>query len=140
MDLEKHGADDERADDERADDASTTNVADAGLVAADGLGAASEATGWCDGCSGCDLPLLGLIRVSALLVVVAALLPGPVGTAVAGLGLRGYRRWLSRWAPRCPGTPSCSAYAVDVVSRRGARSGLRLAARRVARCGRYPAV
>jgi putative membrane protein insertion efficiency factor len=49
--------------------------------------------------------------------------------------LRGYRRWLSPLlAPRCRFAPSCSAYALEAVTRHGALRGSWLAVRRLARC------
>lgn len=51
------------------------------------------------------------------------------------LALRGYRRWLSPLlAPRCRFAPSCSAYAVEALTRHGALRGSWLAVRRLARC------
>jgi len=56
-------------------------------------------------------------------------------TALLLLALRGYRRWVSPLlAPRCRFAPSCSAYAVEAVSRNGALRGSWLALRRLARC------
>ncbi|QNG55658.1 membrane protein insertion efficiency factor YidD [Pseudonocardia petroleophila] len=49
--------------------------------------------------------------------------------------IRFYRRRLTRFTPRCPSTPSCSAYALTAVEERGVRRGLVLAARRIRECG-----
>ncbi|MBW0135392.1 membrane protein insertion efficiency factor YidD [Pseudonocardia abyssalis] len=91
----------------------------------------------CDGCDGCDcnLTLLSLTRLSTLLLLAAAVLPDIGGGAVVRL-IRFYRRRLTSLTPRCPSTPSCSAYALAVVEERGVRRGLVLAARRVRECGR----
>ncbi|WP_214401342.1 membrane protein insertion efficiency factor YidD [Pseudonocardia lacus] len=97
-----------------------------------------------DGCDGCDLPCDGcelpcdcslLLSVSTLLRLAAFLAPGRAGRrpVLALLGL--YRRRLTRFTPRCPSTPSCSAYAVAAVQDLGARRGLVAAARRVRDCG-----
>lgn len=46
-----------------------------------------------------------------------------------------YRRFLSPLTPRrCRFEPTCSAYALEAVSRHGALLGVLLAARRIARC------
>lgn len=90
--------------------------------------------GGSDGCScdgPCDLPLL---RVSPLLLVAAAMVPAHGASGLVRAALRGYQRWLSRFTPACPSTPSCSAYALSAVARHGARRGLRLAAARVRAC------
>jgi hypothetical protein len=83
----------------------------------------------CDG--PCDLPLL---RVSPLLLVAAAMVPAHGVSGLVRMVLLGYQRWLSRFTPTCPSTPSCSAYALAAVARHGARRGLRLAAARVRAC------
>jgi len=50
--------------------------------------------------------------------------------------VHGYRRFVSPLLPpSCRFTPSCSAYAVEALSRHGARRGSWLAARRLLRCG-----
>jgi hypothetical protein len=90
--------------------------------------------GGSDGCScdgPCDLPLL---RVSPLLLVAAAMVPARGANGLVRAALLGYQRWLSRFTPACPSTPSCSAYALSAVARHGARRGLRLAAARVRAC------
>jgi hypothetical protein len=90
--------------------------------------------GGSDGCScdgPCDLPLL---RVSPLLLAAAAMVPARGASGLVRMALRGYQRWLSRFTPACPSTPSCSAYALAAVARHGARRGLRLAAARVRAC------
>jgi hypothetical protein len=91
-----------------------------------------------DGCS-CDGPCdFSLLRVSPLLLVAAAVVPARGAGGLVRASLRGYQRWLSRFTPACPSTPSCSAYALAAVGRHGARRGLRLAAARVRACGPVP--
>ncbi|RZT84273.1 hemolytic domain-containing protein [Pseudonocardia sediminis] len=85
----------------------------------------------CDACSGCDL-----MRLSTVLLAVAALTPPAASGSTAVAALRFYRRRLTRWTPRCPSTPSCSAYALAAVEELGPRRGLAAAARRVRDCGR----
>jgi putative component of membrane protein insertase Oxa1/YidC/SpoIIIJ protein YidD len=108
-------------------------------------------SGWCDGigscdvpscdfpsCDGCDVPGCDcnlLLRLSTLLAVAAALVPGRAGRRPVLALLRFYRRRLTRFTPACPSTPSCSAYAVRAVQDLGARRGLAAAARRVRACG-----
>jgi hypothetical protein len=103
----------------------------------------SQERGWeaCDGvatCSACALPCdcSLLLNLSTALRLAALLVPGRAGRrpVLALLGL--YRRRLTRFTPRCPSTPSCSAHAVDAVRALGARRGLLAAARRVRDCGR----
>ncbi len=49
--------------------------------------------------------------------------------------IRVYQRAVSPWTPRvCRYEPTCSAYAVEAVSRYGAARGLALAVRRLLRC------
>jgi hypothetical protein len=86
----------------------------------------------CDGCGGCDLLLF--VRLSSLLLVAAAVLPETGGRAVVRMLLWGYRRWLTRFTPACPSTPSCSAYAWEAVESFGVRRGLAATARRVRSC------
>jgi putative component of membrane protein insertase Oxa1/YidC/SpoIIIJ protein YidD len=121
----------------------------AGDVAADGPleiadaavdAASSGICNGCDGCDvgGCDLPSCDcnlLLRVSTLLWVAALLVPARGGALVRVL-LRGYRSRLTRFTPRCPSTPSCSAYALAAVESMGPRQGLAAASRRVRDCGR----
>ncbi len=87
----------------------------------------------CDGCGGCDL--LVFVRLSSLLLLAAAVLPECGGRAVVRMLLCSYRRWLTRFTPPCPATPSCSAYALAAVETHGARAGLVAAAHRIRRCG-----
>jgi Putative membrane protein insertion efficiency factor len=90
--------------------------------------------GGCDGCDGpCDFTLL---RLSTMLLVAAALAPErPAGRRLVRALVRGYQRWLTRFTPRCPSTPSCSAFALAAVDSLGARRGLAAAAERIRRCG-----
>ena len=60
-------------------------------------------------------------------------------TSLAARGLRApihlYRLAVRPWLPgACRYTPSCSAYALEALSRHGAARGAWLAARRMARC------
>jgi hypothetical protein len=88
-----------------------------------------------DGCN-CDGPCnFTLLRVSPLLLLAAAVVPARRASGLVSAALLGYQRWLSRFTPTCPSTPSCSAYALAAVARHGARRGLRLAAARVRACG-----
>jgi putative membrane protein insertion efficiency factor len=51
------------------------------------------------------------------------------------LPIRGYQRFISpALPPSCRFTPSCSAYAVEAITRHGALRGSWLAARRLVRC------
>ncbi|MFG2056331.1 membrane protein insertion efficiency factor YidD [Micromonospora sp. NPDC048930] len=51
------------------------------------------------------------------------------------VAINGYRRWISPALPaRCRFYPSCSAYAVEAVSRHGALRGAWLTVRRLSRC------
>jgi putative membrane protein insertion efficiency factor len=95
----------------------------------------------CDGCDGCDLPGcdLGLILAATVLLPVSGRArPAPTGPARAGLlAIRGYQRWVSpRLAVRCRLTPTCSRYGAAAVRRYGLAVGTRLAAERIAECGR----
>jgi hypothetical protein len=99
----------------------------------------SAGTAW-DGCSAgdCDISCAGchLFQLSTVLLVAAALVPGRgTGWLVRGL-IVGYRRFLTRFTPACPSTPSCSEYALRAIARHGARRGLTAAAARVRACGR----
>jgi putative component of membrane protein insertase Oxa1/YidC/SpoIIIJ protein YidD len=87
--------------------------------------------GGCDACD-CSFPMLHL---STLLLVAAAVVPEIGGGALVGALIRAYRRWLTRYTPPCPSTPSCSAYALAAVQAAGPRRGLVAAARHVRRCG-----
>lgn len=116
---------------DEATDAGFDVAADVGIDAA-GAGVRKSCSS-CDGCDvpGCDCNLL--LRLSTLLSIAAVLVP-PGGGAVVRALLRGYRRWLTRFTPRCPSTPSCSAFAVAAVESMGPRRGLAAAARRVRDC------
>jgi putative component of membrane protein insertase Oxa1/YidC/SpoIIIJ protein YidD len=46
-----------------------------------------------------------------------------------------YRRWLTRYTPKCPDPVSCSAYGVWAVRTFGATVGLELALEKVKQCG-----
>ncbi len=64
---------------------------------------------------------------------------GPPAHSAAARGLlgllAGYRRFISPvLGPRCRFYPTCSAYAVEAVSRYGAGKGSVLAVRRLLRC------
>ncbi|MCX6465307.1 MAG: membrane protein insertion efficiency factor YidD [Pseudonocardiales bacterium] len=84
--------------------------------------------------AGAGRPSGGGPRLSTLLSIAAMLLPHQAGPAVAA-AVRFYRRRLTRFTPACPGTPSCSAYALAAVEHLGARRGLRAAADRLRSCG-----
>ena len=59
--------------------------------------------------------------------------PGPVARLLVG-AIRAYQlARIGRVSP-CRFTPTCSHYAVEAVSRHGARKGLLLTARRLGRC------
>lgn len=65
------------------------------------------------------------------------LLPQPlrsVGQRAALRALRAYQAARAGHVSPCRFYPSCSAYAVEAVERHGARRGLWLATRRIARC------
>lgn len=90
-----------------------------------------------DNCDlGCD-PGCHLVfpRLSTLLLLTAALAPRGGSGRLAHALIVFYRRFLSRWTPRCPATPSCSAYALDAITRLGTRRGLVAAATRIRDCG-----
>ena len=92
----------------------------------------------CDGCDGCDGPSgcdLLLVRLSTVLTLAAALAPAAGADRVVLALIGGYRRWLTRYTPRCPATPSCSTYALLAVRTLGPRHGLAAAARRISECG-----
>jgi putative component of membrane protein insertase Oxa1/YidC/SpoIIIJ protein YidD len=131
--VEGPGADDENLEDRRrgAEDGLGDFVGAAASAASD-LGGCDS----CDGCDGCDGCNLFLLRVSILLALAAAVAPTARGRRGVLLLIRGYQRWLSRFTPPCPSTPSCSAFALDAVESLGPRRGLAVAARRVRRCGR----
>jgi hypothetical protein len=99
-------------------------------------GSGSDCDIGCDSCDGpdCGCDVLLFVRLSTLLLVVAALLPAVGCDRLVAASIRGYQRWLTRFTPNCPGFPSCSAYAWAAVRRLGARRGLAAAARRVQNC------
>jgi hypothetical protein len=89
--------------------------------------------GGCDGCDGpCDFTLL---RLSTALLAVSVLMPTAGNGWLVAVLIRGYQRWLTRFTPICPSTPSCSAYALAAVEALGSRRGLAAAAHRIRRCG-----
>ena len=60
--------------------------------------------------------------------------PGPVARVLLAV-LAAYRRFVSPLlGPRCRFAPTCSAYAVEAVTRFGAARGSWLAVRRLLRC------
>jgi putative component of membrane protein insertase Oxa1/YidC/SpoIIIJ protein YidD len=83
----------------------------------------------------CDCGGFPLLKLSFLLAVAALLLPAAAARPVGGL-IRAYQRHLTRFTPAWPLAPSCSAYALQVVRRLGARRGLAAAAARVRACGK----
>jgi putative membrane protein insertion efficiency factor len=61
--------------------------------------------------------------------------PPTAGARVLTLAIVAYRRWISPALPaRCRFYPSCSAYALEAVTRHGALRGTGLAVRRLLRC------
>ncbi|MBO4204519.1 membrane protein insertion efficiency factor YidD [Micromonospora echinofusca] len=61
--------------------------------------------------------------------------PATLGARVLAGPIIAYRRWISPALPaRCRFYPSCSAYALEAVTRHGALRGAVLAARRLLRC------
>jgi putative membrane protein insertion efficiency factor len=85
----------------------------------------------CDGCD-CDLPCCDFGLLSTSLLVAAR---APMSERAALTAIRGYRRFFSPRVPvKCRFEPSCSAYALEAVTRHGTRAGLRLAAARLRRC------
>ena len=107
----------------------------------------------CDLCN-CDLTMLGFLRLSTLLLAVAAVAPRRsgggggrgagrrVGGRVAAVADRaglaaiaGYQRWLSpRLRTSCRYSPSCSHYGATAIDRHGLHDGLALTAARLRRC------
>lgn len=134
-DDEENGKKKEQPIRDEAADSGFDVAADAGIEAV-GKGA-QKGRGSCDGCDGgCDVPGCDcnlLLRLSTLIAIAAVLVPPRSGALVRAL-LRGYRRWFTRFTPRCPSTPSCSAFALAAVESMGPRRGLAAAARRVRDC------
>ncbi|WP_374112189.1 membrane protein insertion efficiency factor YidD [Pseudonocardia sp. TRM90224] len=125
---------DEKSDSNRS--RSATEAATTGADVATSIGVESSYCDWSgcgDGCSICDCS--ALLQLSSLLLLAAAVVPDAGGGVVRAL-IRSYQRWLTRFTPRCPSTPSCSAYAITAVEDLGPRRGLAAAARRVRECGR----
>ncbi len=61
--------------------------------------------------------------------------PRGAGARIVVLPIVAYRRWVSPALPaRCRFHPSCSAYALEAVTRHGAWRGSWLATRRLLRC------
>jgi putative component of membrane protein insertase Oxa1/YidC/SpoIIIJ protein YidD len=121
-------------DDEQA--AGRDSLADrvgATVEAGDAVGDTASGCGGCDGCNG--IGGCNLLRVSSLLFLAALLVPPARGRRPVAALLRAYRRWVTRFTPRCPSAPSCSAYALAAVTSLGPRRGLAAAARRVRGCG-----
>ena len=120
------------------DGADVEDLAEAPGMVCDGCSLArrscSGRRGGGEGCDACDLLLVSL-SVSAMLQLVAGLLPRHRGTGAVVAVIRSYQRLLTRFTPCCPQTPSCSAYAVDTVRRLGPRRGIRAAAARIRDCG-----
>jgi putative membrane protein insertion efficiency factor len=59
----------------------------------------------------------------------------PTGSGLAIAFIRGYQILLAPvMGGACRFTPSCSAYAIEAIERHGARRGMWLAMRRIARC------
>ena len=86
----------------------------------------------------CDIPGCDCFSLSLVLRLAAALAGRPAHRgraerAVTGT-IRGYRRVSPHLPTRCRYTPTCSAYALEAIDRHGLRTGLRLAATRIARC------
>jgi putative membrane protein insertion efficiency factor len=61
--------------------------------------------------------------------------PASVAGRVMTVAVVAYRRWISPALPaRCRFYPSCSAYALEAIARRGALVGAWLTVRRLLRC------
>ncbi|WP_184838795.1 membrane protein insertion efficiency factor YidD [Allocatelliglobosispora scoriae] len=61
--------------------------------------------------------------------------PATLAGRVLAVPVIAYRRWVSPAIPaRCRFYPSCSAYALEAISRHGAAKGAWLAIRRIGRC------
>ncbi|MBY8873570.1 membrane protein insertion efficiency factor YidD [Micromonospora sp. PLK6-60] len=61
--------------------------------------------------------------------------PATTGARLLAGPIIAYRRWISPALPaRCRFYPSCSAYALEAVTRHGALRGAALTVRRLSRC------
>ena len=60
----------------------------------------------------------------------------PVGRRVLAWPIRLYQRWLSplKRTPSCRFAPTCSAYAIEAIERRGPLVGMALSFWRILRC------
>ncbi len=68
------------------------------------------------------------------------LFAGRVGRFLAVTLIRSYQVVLSPWlGPACRYEPSCSAYAIEAIERRGLVRGSWLAVRRIGRCHPFAA-
>jgi putative membrane protein insertion efficiency factor len=83
----------------------------------------------------CGLPCGDLLTLSSLLLLLSRFTRTGKASDRAVIGaIKAYRRVSPRLPTRCRYTPTCSAYGLEAVRRHGSREGLRLAARRIARC------
>jgi putative component of membrane protein insertase Oxa1/YidC/SpoIIIJ protein YidD len=141
---ETHDAEDTDADeeDDEEEPGKKATVADASdgcaLTACDLVPDGCSGGDGCSGCDpGCNLMLVGsgLPRLSTLMLAAAAVAPRSGADTLVRAAIALYRRFLTRFIPACPATPSCSAYALAEIDRLGARGGLRAAAARIRSCG-----
>ena len=114
-----------------------SDTAAVGADAAGDVAGSSNCDLGCDGCDGpdCGCDFLLFLRLSTVLLVIAAVLPAVGADRMVAALIRGYQHRLSRFTPACPGTVSCSEFALAAVHRLGARRGLAEAAHRIERCG-----